>query len=227
MQAQAIQTSRAERRRAERNAAKSKFSLLERQALADYFELPQKGIDPASLSDAELTKLRNLRAQAVREAERVRCEAQLAYEAQQMANCLLFSDPVNFPRIAMVFGPVERVLSELETNGYIDSDAQGMPLLFSQNEGIWYPIVPALVSMCDTYTKLAAAHGWADETDGMRKFAKRLELSMPIFQEDVDRARATVEWMKRQTLLITPNQFSAEMLEIQVRDEARALGLTG
>jgi hypothetical protein len=226
MQAHAIYPSRAARRRAQRNGVKSKFSALERQALAEYFELPQKGIDADQLSDAELIKIRDLRAAAVRESERVRREAELAYRAQQAANDFTFSNPVNFPRIAMVFGPVDHVLLELETNGHIDADTSGMPLLFSQNEGIWYPIVPALVSMCDTYTKLAGAHGWTDETDGMRKFAKRLELSMPIFQQDVDRARQTVDWMKRQTLTITPNQFSSEMQEIQIRDEARALGLS-
>lgn len=206
--------SRAERRR----VAKSKFSLAERKRLCEALGLKESVIDYMTLTDEELKRAQRL----IKSAER---EANLAYAAQQLANDLPFSDVANFPRIAMVFEPVERVLTELETNGHIDSDAQGMPLLFSQNEGIWYPAVPAFVSMCDTYTKLAITHSWSDETDGMRKFAKRLELSMPIFQEDVDRARSTLDWMKSQTLTITPNQFSVEVQEVRIRDEFRALGV--
>jgi hypothetical protein len=222
MHAQATTMSRAGRRRAQRQLEKSKFTPHERQALCERFV--QAGVagaaqlDPLALSDKELISIRRLLEQAQREAER-------AYEAQQRTNDLPFSDPANFPRIAMVFEPVERILDEQETNGYIDCDAHGLPLLFSQNEGIWYPAVPAFVSMCDTYTKLAGTHGWSDETDGMRKFAKRLELSMPIFQQDVDRARGTIEWMKKQTLTITPNQSSVEVQEIRIRDEFRAVGV--
>lgn len=209
---------RAARRLIEKRVAKSKFSLAERKRLCEAIGLKEPAVDINTLTDVKLEHVQRL----VKSAER---EAQVAYEAQQVANDLLFSDPANFPRVAMVFEPVERILNEQETNGHIDCDAQGMPLLFSQNEGIWYPAVPAFLSMCDTYTKLAGTHGWSDETDGMRKFAKRLELSMPIFQEDVDRARGTIDWMKKQTLTITPNQFSVEVQEIRIRDEFRAVGV--
>lgn len=207
--------SRAERRRTARRLSKSKFSTAERKALCEKFSTK---IDPLELSDVELLKMRHVLAAAQRESEQ-------AYDALLRTNDLPFSDPANFPRIAMVFAPVERVLDEMVANGHMDADESGQPLLFNQADGVWYPIVPALVSMCDTYSKLAGEYSWSDETDGMRKFTKRLELAMPIFQEDVDRARATINWMKQQTLHITPNQFSREIQEIQIRDEAVALGL--
>lgn len=148
-------------------------------------------------------------------------EAEAEAERQRV-NALPFSSPENRQKIAMVFDPVDAFLTELETTGEINVADDGTPLLWAPHDGANYPIVPALESMCDTYSKLAQTHGWTDETDGMRKLAKRLELEMPIFKHDVAAARRTIAWMREQTLLISPNEFSRESIEIQIRDEMRA-----
>jgi hypothetical protein len=218
MQTQQIPMNRAARRRVEKRVAKSKFSAAKRKALADKSGLSKAGIDANLLTDVELTQIRRILETTEREAER-------AFEVVQKTNDLPFSDPANFPRIAMVFQPIERILDELCATGYIDSDDTGAPLLFNKDDGVWYPMVPALESMCDTYSKMASVYGWEDHTDGMRKLAKRLQLEMPVFQTDVDRARETIAWMKETILTITPNQFSAECVEVQVRDELRAAGV--
>jgi hypothetical protein len=176
------------------------------------------------LSPREAAHVRHL-AQQIR-LEQAAAEREARAEAErQRINALPFSADDNRHKVGMVFDPVDAFLNELETTGDIVVADDGTPLMWAPHDGANYPIVPALQSMCDTYTKLAQTHGWPDETDGMRKLAKRLELEMPIFSHDVAAARGTIAWMRQYTLLISPNEFSRESIEIQVRDEARALGL--
>ena len=143
-------------------------------------------------------------------------------EDAEAQNDLLFAHPKNVERIHRVFEPVERVLNELVATGEINAMPDGTPLMYSAEDGHWYPVGPALISVVETYEKLAKVHGWNDHSDGLRRLAKRLELMMPIFQGDVDAARKTIEWMKICTLTITPRQFTAEAVEIQIKDELAA-----
>jgi hypothetical protein len=145
------------------------------------------------------------------------------YAEQQRRNNLPFSAPENFPRIAIVFGPLEKMLDRQCEEGDIDALPDGTPIMWFDVAGHWSPIAPAIDSMCATFELLARTHGWGEpNTDGMRKLGKRFELNMPIFQADVDGARASLEWMKTAVLSITPAQFSADSIEIQIRDELAA-----
>lgn len=126
-----------------------------------------------------------------------------------------FANPLHAGKIDRVFGPVDRLFDSYVDTG-LDTLPDGTPLLIVESEQTWCPLVPALESMCDTFSKLARTKGWEDCTDGMRRLAKRFELQMPVFQKDVDAARASVRWMRQQTLLITPKEFSAESLEVQI-----------
>jgi hypothetical protein len=139
------------------------------------------------------------------------------------ANTLPFSHPLNLPRVAIVFGPLEAILDDLGSTGDIDAMPDGTPLIKDNSDGRWCPIAPALVSMCDVYSKLSRTHGWNDDrTEGVRQLAKRFEDQAPVFQEDLDAARASLTWMKQRTFEITPEQYTAESIEVQVRDEFRA-----
>lgn len=137
------------------------------------------------------------------------------------SNDLPFSHALNRPRIAKVFDPLEKILTDLCETGEIDALPDGTVLLHCAIDGHYYPFAPAIESMCDTFDKLARTHGWSEQPNGMRKLGKRFELAMPVCQEDVDAARATIAWMRQQILGITPNQFSAEAIEVQIRDAMR------
>lgn len=157
-------------------------------------------------------------------AAQARAEAERAYALAQKTNDEPFSHANNVGRVAPTFAPLEQILRDIETKSEVLEDQHGMAVMYSAIDGQYYPMVQALVSMCDTFTKLGKTLGWnEDRTDGVRNLANRLELVMPVSQSDVNAAQQSIDWMKAQTLLVTPNQMEAEMVEVQIRDELAAL----
>jgi hypothetical protein len=53
----------------------------------------------------------------------------------------------------------------------------------------------------------------------MRRFAKKLDVQMPVLQADVDAARAALAWMRENVRSVTPAQFSDEAIVVQIRVE--------
>lgn len=147
--------------------------------------------------------------------------AQKAQADAEAQNDLLFAHENNVARIHQVFDPVEKVLDDLVATGEINAMPDGTPLIVAIEGGYMVPIAPALMSVVEVYERLARVYEWSDRSDGLRRLAKRLELMMPVFQEDVDEARKSIEWMKICTLTITPRQFTAEATEVQIAEEYR------
>lgn len=129
----------------------------------------------------------------------------------------------NVHRIDETFSPIEALLENIVFTGDIDVSSKGQPLLLDPKDNVWYPMVPALVSMCDTFTQLARQFSWDDQTADMRRLAKKLDVQMPLFIKDIDGARACLVWMREKIRQVTPQQFSNEAIEIQIRDELAEL----
>lgn len=128
----------------------------------------------------------------------------------------------NAHKIAETFDPINTLLDQIVATGEVNVGHKNRPIMLDTKDNVWFPMVPSLISMCDTFTNLAKQYGWADQTSGMRRLAKKLDIDMPFFIEDIDAARVTITWMREQIHTITPHQFSAEAIEIQIRDELAA-----
>ncbi len=152
--------------------------------------------------------------------EQIRLQAEL-----EALNDVVFADPRNVDRIRRVFEPVTQSLDSLVATGVVNAMPDGTPLLWVAEDGCYYPAHLALQSVVETYEKLSRTFAWNDHSDGLRRLAKRLELQMPVFQEDVDEARKTIEWMKFCTMTITPRQFTREAQEVQIKNELEDKGL--
>lgn len=133
-------------------------------------------------------------------------------------NNMRMGDPDNAHKIAETFDPISAMLDEIIATGGVNVGSKGQPIMLDAQDNVWFPVVPGLISMCDTFALLAKQYGWTDQTDGMRKLAKKLDIDMPFFIEDIDAARVTIAWMREQAREITPSQFSAEAIDIQIRE---------
>ena len=117
----------------------------------------------------------------------------------------------------LVFGPLERILDEIERSGEIDT-AGATPIFQPQGESDWYPLAPAISGIGDFYEMWATRHHVALDTSALQRLASKLEYAMPISQGDLDDARATMDKLRRVNLerseaidLIRQTQIKAEI----------------
>lgn len=164
--------------------------------------------------------------------EPIRKQMQAQYDAERArraeAESLLdvpFADPRNIGLIATGFAPVLKALDGLQ-DGVVACMPDGTPLYFEAEDGIYYPAVDCLRAVVETFAKLGKVHEWSNHNAGLSHLANLLEADKPVHQKDIDAARKTIEWMKFCMLTITPRQFSAEVVEVQIKAEAKAKGLT-
>jgi len=146
-----------------------------------------------------------------------------AHEEAEALQDVPFADPRNIGRITTGFIPVLKALDGLQ-DGVIACMPDGTPLYFEAEDGIYYPAVDCLRAVVETFAKLGHVHGWKNHNAGLSHLANLLEADTPIHQKDIDAARKTIEWMKYCMLTITPRQFAAEVVEVQIKAEEKALG---
>lgn len=162
----------------------------------------------------------------------IRKQMQAQYDAQRQAErdaeALLdvpFADPRNIGKIAAGFAPVMKAIDALQ-DGVVACMPDGTPLYFEAEDGIYYPAVDCLRAVVETFAKLGHVHGWSNHNAGLSHLANLLEADKPIHQKDIDAARKTIEWMKYCMLTITPRQFAREVVEVQIKAETTAQGLS-
>jgi hypothetical protein len=128
-----------------------------------------------------------------------------AHYTRQIAQ---LNEPMTEARLSYGFGPLEEAVYEIERTGEGHTDEKGNYIFLPHPaEGVWYSLPRAILKACDVY---AAINGSTQErVDGLRRLAKRLELSMPLFKEDMDGARAGFEAMREAVRPLTPNQLIA------------------
>lgn len=144
-------------------------------------------------------------------------------------NNLPLGHPLNQRRIEVVFGPLERVLDEQESTGSLLFDEDGRAIMRDVDGG-WYLLVPALLHMTHLYDVMADRLGWDEQPAGLRAFATKLAHEIRISQQDIEDARATLAWMRRNVATVTPAQFTelydlAGELDKREDERAREAGL--
>jgi hypothetical protein len=128
---------------------------------------------------------------------------------------------VNQGAIDNTFGPVERWLDHMEQTGEMEVMQDGTPVFLQEGDGEPYyiPLVENFTNMCDTFELIAQKYGFPDKTDGMRRLIKRIEVDMPLFEQDTKACRDTLAWMREVIAHLTPKQYSEVAIAMQVREE--------
>lgn len=138
---------------------------------------------------------------------------------QIAANDQTFTVPANNKKLDIVFGIIERILTDMEQTGEVETMPDGTPIYFNEADQCYYPIAGSFHSICDTFDMLAETHRWTPQPPGLRDLAKKFDYGMVMAQHDTDAARVTIAWMRECMLTITPNQFTQASMVINQRDE--------
>ena len=102
-------------------------------------------------------------------------------------------------RVMAVFGPIERVLHRLETDGTVE--ASGRQIVFKEDgNGGWYDLPAALIGVVDFHELAASRHRLPIDVSAMRRFANKLESGSPIFEQDLEAVKACIAACKQQSL---------------------------
>lgn len=127
-------------------------------------------------------------------------------------------------KIAAVFGPIERILAQLEIDGTIE--VAGRQVVFKEDSrNGWYDAVEALRGVIEFHQLAQSRHDHPANVDALIKFANKLEAGAPIFEADLDQVRADIASCMRQAMQLRVSQAEDIVQTIQI--SMRLYAVTG
>lgn len=108
-------------------------------------------------------------------------------------------------KVTMVFGPIERILHQIETDGTINVAGRQVVFYEDGNAG-WYDAIAALRGVIQFHELAASRHNLPIDLQAMTKFANKLDAGMLIFDRDIAAVRACITDCKRQALQLRVSQ---------------------
>lgn len=118
-------------------------------------------------------------------------------------------------RMTMVFGPIERILHRLESEGTVE--VAGRHVVFKEDgRGGWYDAVAALRGVIEFHQLAQSRYGYPADVEALIKFANKLEAGAPIFEADIAQVRACIDSCKRQALQLRLSQADDIVKTIQI-----------
>lgn len=105
-------------------------------------------------------------------------------------------------RMRATFGPVEDLLTALETTGDIDADKDGA-VYRAPSGHAWYNLAGAIEGFAEFYDAHARISGRDVPTQSLHQLANKFSYGVMIFQSDVDAVRRDLAILKQETLPMT------------------------
>lgn len=106
------------------------------------------------------------------------------------------------------FGPMERLLVELETTGDIDADHQGA-VYRAPGDHTWYSLAGAIVGFVEFFISHEKISGRPMPIQALWRLANKFSYGMMVFQSDIDDVRLELTKLKTETMLMTSGQARA------------------
>lgn len=122
-------------------------------------------------------------------------------------------------KVRAVFDPLEAILNQLERDGTIDCTPSGVAIFKDGGDGNWYESPIAIMGVVDAYQMHQERRGIDLGMDPLRKLAKKLEYSMPIFDSDTKACREALARMKQETLNMTADYARGLIVDFQIKEE--------
>ena len=121
-------------------------------------------------------------------------------------------------RVATVFAPLERIIHRLEADGTVET--HGAQIVFREDgKGGWYDLPAALRGGVEFHRLAESRHQLPVEVGAMEKFANKLELDSPLFEQDLVDVRANISSCKAQALRLRVSQADAIIRTVQIGAE--------
>ncbi len=125
-------------------------------------------------------------------------------------------------KVAAVFGSVEKIIEQLDTDGTITTDEDGMPLFRDDFDGCFYAMAPSLRGLTDAFDLHSTRNNRPTTTAGLLALLAKLEAKEEVDDDDIAKARASVGMMRAEAM-----NFSAHYADRIVRDTQIKLELEG
>ena len=127
-------------------------------------------------------------------------------------------------RMTMVFGPIERILHRLESEGTVE--VAGRHVVFKEDgRGGWYDAVAALRGVIEFHQLAQSRYGYPADVEALIKFANKLEAGMPVFETDLAAVRENIATCKRQAMALRVSQAASLIDAVRIGAEVERLGL--
>jgi hypothetical protein len=108
-------------------------------------------------------------------------------------------------KVSMVFGPIERILARLEMDGTVDT--AGRYVVFKEDGANgWYDAVAALQGIIEFHQIAAARQGLDAPVMALKRFASKLDVGAPIFEQDIAAVRADIQRCIRSALALRQSE---------------------
>lgn len=119
-------------------------------------------------------------------------------------------------RLRATFGPVEDILTTLETTGDIDADKDGA-VYRAPSSHVWYDLAGAIQGFAEFYEAHARISGREMPTASLRQLANKFAYDVMIFQSDVDAVRRDLVILKQETLPMTEH-YTTTIIQSMTED---------
>lgn len=122
-------------------------------------------------------------------------------------------------RVVAVFGPLEAILQQIEQDGTVTTDKQGMPIFRDNNDGCWYATTPAIEGIIDAYQTHEHRSGRPMPLDSLRRLASKLEYASPLTLGDCAAVKRDLTVLRRETMSMTLDYAASLVRTTQIKIE--------
>jgi hypothetical protein len=126
-------------------------------------------------------------------------------------------------RIKASLEPIEKILNEIEATGSIDTE-QGHVVFRDAGSRYYYNAIPAMNGVLEMFEIAAKRHNWPIDLTGLTRLAKKLDVSCPLVQADIDSARKAVAEIYKYAPTLTLGEADDLVSTVRISQRMERLG---
>lgn len=124
---------------------------------------------------------------------------------------------------ALVFGPLEAILDQLEHDGTLTCSVRGRPMFRDLTDGNWYDTAAALAGVIDHLEMYEIRHKVTLPVEGLRQFHRFVDHGMNIPGSLLDQLRRDLPALQRVMALSNPDDIVDLYRQVQIKIEMEAI----
>lgn len=118
-------------------------------------------------------------------------------------------------KILAVFQPIERVISRIEIDGTVTE--AGRQIVFrGDSSGDLYDLPEAIRGVVDFHRLAASRYQIPADADGLERLGNKLRLGSPVFENDLEKAKASIASCKAQAMRLRQSQAVDLLQTVQI-----------
>lgn len=129
--------------------------------------------------------------------------------------------PVRPPMIvgaALVFGPIQAVIDQIERDGTVTTNRRGTPI-FRDGDGQWYCTATAIQGVVEHCEMWCTRHGRMLPLDSLSEFQRFIKYSAPITESLLARLRRDLPIIQSAMAKGNPDDMLDLLMQVKIRDE--------